>query len=102
MESSIMVTVPGAVATGLCMGSIRSQMFVARNSKLSSNSVSSGAPDGASEFGGSISISRLAALGRAGRYRSRYCNGVKRPLASQLVNRPVEDIDIHVVFRAGN
>src|SRR5438046_7436219 len=42
------------------------------------------------------------ALGRAGRYRSRYCNGVKWPLASQLINRPVEDIDIHVVFRAGN
>src|SRR2546428_2355157 len=39
---------------------------------------------------------------QAGRYRSRYCNGVKRPLAPQLINRPVEDIDIHVVFRAGN
>src|SRR2546421_529195 len=42
------------------------------------------------------------ALGRAGRYRSRYCNGVKRPLASQFLNRPVEDIHIHVVFSSGN
>src|SRR5207244_507699 len=60
------------------------------------------APDGASEFGGSISLSRLMALGRAGRYRSRYCNGVKRPLTSQFINRPVEDIHIHVVFSSGN
>src|SRR6266446_5241704 len=50
----------------------------------------------------SISLSRLAALGRAGRHRSRYCNGVKRPLASQFINRPVIDIHIHVVFSAGN
>jgi len=80
-------------------------MFVARNSNLSSNSVRSEydcAPDGGSELGGSISISRPAALGRAGRYRSRYCNKVKWPFASQLINRPVEDIEIHVVFRAGN